>query len=400
MLFVCGLLFDTTALLNVPGAVLFPAADGGEVTLTDLGTGLFLLVIAAWASVFWRRRVPLLPLIAGGVLALIGTSYVLLLIGVVECIRRRPERTRLLGAIAIAVVLAFALREATTSWGAALSWFMTTRVVAQYEPVWIAASFIWAAVALATAAGVLVVSLSRARAVRSDERATEEHQRATAEHQRADALNEQMVRQAERERIARDMHDALAHRLSVMSLHAGALESASDSGATGEMARTVREQARAALQDMRGLIGELRTGPAPGASAPATMRAIGPLLADLRAARVPITAYVVIESPERASAMLDGAVYRIVQEAMTNAVKHAPGALIDVHLHSDPAGGTRIRVVNPLPPGGPSGAGAPGGGNGLLGIRERAAALEGQAWIGRHEGTFIVDVTLPWQERG
>lgn len=391
MLFVGGMLFDTLALVNVPGAVILPATDADPVSLTDLGTGLFLLVITLWVSVFWRRRLPLLSLIAGGVLALIGISYLLLLIGAIACVRRWPTRMVLVGGSAAGAVGLFALREATTAWGAALPWLFASDAGSQYEPVWIAASFIWAAVSLAAAAGVVSVSRTRARAEHSD-------QRAAREHRRADALNEQMVRQAERERIARDMHDALAHRLSVVSLHAGALETASGGGGdTAEMARTVREQARAALQDMRGLVGELRSGPAQPASAPATMRAIGALLADLRAAGVPLTTYVVIESAERASAMLDGAVYRIVQEALTNAIKHAPSAPLDLFLHADPVSGVRIRVVNPLRPGGSV---VPGGGNGLLGIRERAGALDGEVWAGAHEGSFIVDVTLPWQERG
>ncbi|MGF2949174.1 sensor histidine kinase [Microbacterium alcoholitolerans] len=389
-LFIAGTLFETIALVNIPGAVILPSTRAGSAQLTDLGTALFLVAIAAWVTVFWRLRRPLLALIAGGVLAAIGFSYVLLLIGAVGCARRRPEHIRVLGAIVGVAVGLFALREATTSWGAALPWLFAPHPDAQYEPIWIAASFIWAALSLAAAAGVVIVSRSRARAERSDERAA-------AEHRRADELTEQMVRQAERERIARDMHDALAHRLSVVSLHAGALEVASADSDTAQMVHTVREQARAALQDMRGLIGDLRTGPGQPPSAPATMRAIGALLTDLRAARVPITAHVVLESPERASAMLDGAVYRIVQEAMTNALKHASGAPVDLFLQADPASGVRIRVVNPLRPGAAS---APGGGHGALGIRERASALEGTAWIGPHDGSFIVDVTLPWVEHG
>lgn len=389
VLFVAGILFDAVGVRNVPGAVI-SAVPGGDDQLTDLGTGLFAFVILAWVSVFWRERRPLLALIGGAVLALIGVSYVLLLIGAVRCVRQRPEWLVRLGILTGAIVLLFAVREATTSWGAALPATLASRADAQYEPAWIVASLVLAVLSLGAAAAVVFLARFRARAQRSDERAVEEHLR-------ADALSEQMVRQAERDRIARDMHDALAHRLSVVSLHAGALEAASTDGAAGEMARTVREQARAALQDMRGLVGELRTGPAQTTPAPATLRAVGALLAELRGAGMLITAYVVIESPERASALLDGAVYRILQEAMTNAMKHASGLPVDVHLQVDPTDGARIRVVNRL-----TGAVAsvPGGGNGLLGIRERVATLDGTAWIGPHEGSFIVDVTLPWQERG
>lgn len=394
-LIVAGVVFDICALINVPGAAV--VSTGDHIKVSDLGTGLGFLVIAAWITTAWRRRWPLLTLVAGAVLATVGVSYVLLLIGTVVTVRRHPARTRLVGVLAAGVVAVFVVREAMTSWGAALPWYFTTRTESQYEPAWIIASFIWATLALGATAALLHYSRTRARAVHSDVRAEQEHRR-------ADALTEQMVRQAERERIARDMHDALAHRLSVVSLHAGALEAAASAGAggaaphgAGEIARTVREQTHAALQDMRGLIGDLRGGDAV-ATSPASMGAIGALLADLRAGGARMRPYVVIQSPERASAMFDSAVFRIVQEALTNAIKHAPGAEVDIFVQVEPQSGARIRIVNSLRS--PDGSAVPGGGNGVLGIRERAAALGGEAWIGQHDGTFIVDVTLPWQERG
>ncbi|UJP09246.1 hypothetical protein L2X99_12460 [Microbacterium sp. KUDC0406] len=161
------------------------------------------------------------------------------------------------------------------------------------------------------------------------------------------------------------------------------------------MARVVQQQSSAALQDLRGLIGDLRTGPG-RSSAPATLRAIGALVAEYRAAGVVINAFILIEAPERASAQLHGAVHRIVQESLTNAAKHARTAPIELYVQVEPSDGARIRVVNPLTPGAVSSM--PGGGNGLLGIRERAAALDGTAWVGPHDGAFIIDVTLPWQE--
>lgn len=128
------------------------------------------------------------------------------------------------------------------------------------------------------------------------------------------------------------------------------------------------------------------------------MRAVGSLVTGIRSTGHPITSDVLIESVERAGALLDSAVYRIVQEAITNALKHAAGAPVDVYVRVSPTDGARIRVVNPLvmlPR-----TSVPGGGNGILGVRERAAALGGDSWIGPHEGSFIVDVTMPWQERG
>ncbi|MFE6736448.1 sensor histidine kinase [Microbacterium sp. NPDC057650] len=388
-LYIVGMLFDTFAMINVPGAVSLPATPQGETALSNFGTLLFLTVIAAWVTVFWRRRLPILALLAGAALALIGVSYVLLLIGAVGCVRRRPAWTPWVAIGATTVVILFAIRESLTGWGAALPWMFTSRADAQYEPVWIAASFIWAVISLGVAVAVVIVGRARDRARRSDVRADEEHRR-------ADALNEQMVRQSERASIARDMHDSLTNKLAVISLHAEALEQTTTEGDAGEMARTLQQQARAALHDLRGLIGDLRTEPGRSSTAPATMRALGALVGEFRAAGAPINAYILIESPERASTQLQGATYRIVQESLTNAVKHAPRAPVDLHVQVDPAEGARIRIVNPLTPGASSGI--PGGGNGILGVRERAEALGGSAWVGPYEGQFIVDVTLPWQE--
>lgn len=390
-----GFFFDVAALPNVPWASTLDQA--GEMLVTELGTGIALLVLGAWITIVWRRRAPFVVLAAGALLAVIGVSYVLLLVGAFATARQYPARVKRLGALIAAVIMLFAIREAVTAWGGALPWYFTSRIDAQYEGAWTVASFVWAALSFGATAGLVLVSRARALAERSDVRAEEEHRR-------ADALSEQMVRQAERERIARDMHDALAHRLSVVSLHAGALETvasrANSEGVeeAGQIARTVREQTHAALQDMRGLIGDLRSGAEASPASPASTRAVGALLMDLRATGADVRPYILLDSVGQASSLLDGAVFRIVQEALTNAVKHAPGAPIDVFVHVDPQVGARIRISNPLrsPPGSP----VPGGANGLLGIRERAGALGGEAWLGEHDGEFIVDVSLPWHERG
>lgn len=401
-LVVMGIVFDVGALMNVPAAAQLHTGEDPRMSVTDTGTVLAMLVAAAWITVIWRRRLPLLALVAGGVLALVGISYVLLLVGAVAVVRRDPHRTPWVAGLTATLAVLFATREALSGWGGALPWYFTSRADAQYEPTWIVMSFIWVLLSLGAAGGVALYGRARREATDSDERAQRELQR-------ADLLTEQMVRQAERERIARDMHDALAHRLSVVSLHAGALEAAASQDApgggavgqdAGEIARTVREQTHAALQDMRGLIGDLRGGATAPSAGPATTSAIGALLADLRRGGVQISAFVVIEAPERSAALFDSAVFRIVQESLTNAVKHAPGVLIDVYVQTDPQSGARIRVENPLSAPTIAPGIVPGGGNGTVGIRERAAALDGTAWIGVHDGVFIVDVTLPWQERG
>lgn len=388
---IVGVVFDFAALVNVPGATAVGNGADDQLSLTDLGTPLALCVIAAWATVLWRSTRPWLVWSAGALLAIVGVSYVLLLIGAVACVRRYPRRTTSIAIATSVLVLLFAIREGVSEWGGALPWFFTSRTDAQYEPQWIVASFGIVVVSLGTAAVVALALRSSARVQRSDARAA-------AERQRADDLTERMLRQAERDRIARDMHDTLAHRLSVVSLHAGALEADKrDNSRSAEIARTVREQTHAALQDMRGLIGDLRSGPGAAPVSPATMRGLGSLLSGLRNQGVNVHAYVVLETPERASTQFDIAVYRIVQESLTNAMRNAPGAAVDLYVHVDPQQGARIRVTNPL--GDTEVPAVPGGGHGIVGIRERAAALEGTAWIGPYRGDFLVDVVLPWQER-
>ncbi|MGX1694777.1 sensor histidine kinase [Microbacterium keratanolyticum] len=387
-LYIVGVLLDVCGIVNVPQAVEFTADDGGSVSIVGIGTGLVMLVLVLWVSVFWLHRQPLVALLAGALVALIGTSYLLFLIGAVAYVRRYRDRQRPVALIVVTTVALYVLREALTTWGGAVAWF-TSRADADANPAWILVSVVTAIISVGAAAVIVLTSRARQQVRQSDARAFQEHQR-------ADALTVEVARQAERERIARDMHDALAHRLSVLSLHAGALETApSDSAQVGEIARTVREQSHAALQDMRGLIGDLRSEPVQ--STPPTMRAVWALVANLRASGVPISAYVVFDSPSRASTQLESAVYRIVQEALTNAIKHSPRSTIDVFVQAEPTEGVRIRIVNPLPVDA-KGSAVPGGGNGLIGVRERAAALDGTAWIGAHESTFIVDVTLPWQE--
>lgn len=212
---IVGALFDVCAVSNVPGAAVFvEGAVDGRVTVTPLGTALAFLGILAWVSLLWGNRVPVLPMIAGGVLALIGISYLLLIVAGVGFVHRKPDRARHVAFLVGGIVAVFVLREVLTPWGSGLAWFFASDVAAQNDPGWNAAIVVIALISLGVAAAVLALSQTRARAQQSE-------LRVVAEAQRADGLHEETVRQAERERIARDMHDALAHRLSVVSLHAG-----------------------------------------------------------------------------------------------------------------------------------------------------------------------------------
>ncbi|WP_336216938.1 sensor histidine kinase [Nonomuraea sp. LPB2021202275-12-8] len=216
--------------------------------------------------------------------------------------------------------------------------------------------------------------------------------------QRADIAAVEAKR-LERERIAREMHDVLAHRLSMLSLHAGALEFRPDAPAA-EIARAagaIRSNAHLALQDLRQVIGVLRH-PAPPADDPVPDRP-QPTLADLSAlveeckqAGMDVRLDLKVEhAPEGLGRNL----YRIVQEALTNARKHAGGAPAVVAVGGAPGEGLSAEVRNALWT--RHGTRIPGAGAGLIGLAERAELAGGRLEHGpTPEGDFVVRAWLPW----
>ncbi|MGJ3508880.1 sensor histidine kinase [Enemella sp. A6] len=201
---------------------------------------------------------------------------------------------------------------------------------------------------------------------------------------------------AERNRIAREMHDVIAHRMSLVSMHSGALAHRDDltPEQTREIARTIQENAHQSLTELRSVLGSLRedSGPqlAPAKPQP-TLADVPALVDDARAAgdRVEFTYQVDGDLPAQAGRHA----YRIVQEALTNARKHARHAKVSLDVTGDPERGLTIVARNPLGRSGP----VPGAGVGLLGLRERAQMVGGTL---THriddEGRFELRAWLPW----
>ena len=223
------------------------------------------------------------------------------------------------------------------------------------------------------------------------------------------ALRAAQAADHERTRIAREMHDVLAHRLSLVALHAGALEYRDDLD-PAEVRRTagvVRDNARAALTELREVLGVLRDPSGAPAAAPPQ-----PTLADLPALVEEARALGVAVRVDHAGRTRDDLprlavttsrhAYRIVQECLTNARRHAPGAPVDVVVDGRAGGELRIRVANPLALPGPAALGdddhepvAPAG-HGLAGIAERARAVDGTLDVARRDGVHTVEAVLPW----
>ncbi|WP_328339691.1 sensor histidine kinase [Micromonospora sp. NBC_00421] len=223
--------------------------------------------------------------------------------------------------------------------------------------------------------------------------------RAEAEQQ----LRVDQARQLERTRIAREMHDVLAHRISLLSLHAGALEFRPDAPPQ-EVARAagvIRGSAHAALQDLREVIGVLRADAAGGDAAPErpqpTLADVPALIAESRAAGVRVTLVDEVTDPAEVPAAVGRSAYRIVQEGLTNARKHAPGAAVDVRLAGGPGRELFVQLRNPWPVGAP-GPVLPGAGTGLVGIAERVTLAGGRLTHGRDDATgdFRLAARLPW----
>jgi signal transduction histidine kinase len=208
-------------------------------------------------------------------------------------------------------------------------------------------------------------------------------------------LRADRARAAERERIAREMHDVLAHRLSLLSLHAGALEYRPDAP-PAEIAATagvVREAAAEALEELRDVIGVLREG-TEGESRPPqpTLADLPALIEESRAAGMRIEDE--LDLPE-AGGSIGRTAYRVVQEGLTNARKHAPGVLVRVKVTTS-AEALRIEIRNPAPLSPPPAAALPGAGSGLIGLGERVQLANGDlrhGWDGGGEFTLVA--TLP-----
>ncbi|MCG5467495.1 histidine kinase [Micromonospora sp. LAH09] len=197
------------------------------------------------------------------------------------------------------------------------------------------------------------------------------------------------VRAEERTRIAREMHDVVAHRVSLMVVHAGALEVTAADPATVEAAALIRTTGRQALTDLREVLGVLRQA-GPAVVPERGIDALDELIGESRAAGLRVSRC--DEGvPTALPATLGRTAYRVVREALTNARKHAADAETVVGLHYLPDG-LEVVVRN-----GPSegGSALPGAGQGLLGLRERVELLGGRLEARPVDGGFLVRALIP-----
>ncbi|MFF2267779.1 sensor histidine kinase [Cellulosimicrobium cellulans] len=211
------------------------------------------------------------------------------------------------------------------------------------------------------------------------------------------------ARVAERTRIAREMHDTLAHRLSLLAATAGALEYRPDADPV-QLARAaglVRAGVSSALGDLRDVVRVLRADPDDVEGAPApqpTLDDVDRLVAEAREAGGDV-AYERSGSAD-VPRTVEVAAFRVAQEGLTNARRHAPGSPVVLRVAAR-AGEVRVTVSDGGPRlvavGGTVGvAGGEGTGTGLVGLRERVALLGGSLDAGARDDGFVLDVRLPW----
>ncbi|MFH9432209.1 sensor histidine kinase [Streptomyces sp. NPDC017615] len=338
--------------------------SGGEQIADQVAGGL------ACALVFLRRRWPVQLAV---VLMLAGTYFhhltgATLVALFTVAVHRRRRVTAWLGAVTLVQFVVFLSRKPDTASQAASS-----------------ALTYFALVAGAIGWGLYVRS-RRALVASLEERA-------------ARAADE--ARRQAREEIAREMHDILAHRLSLLSVHAGALEFNPGAPAADvqHAAEVIRESAHQALQDLREVIGVLRAptaGPdgADGWPQP-TLADVGRLVAESREAGMGVTYRQEAKDAAALPAVTGRTAYRIVQEGLTNARKHTPGTDITVTVSGRPGEGLTVTVMNPLPDS--RGTMIPGSGQGLIGLVERAHLAGGRLEHGPRDGSFLLRARLPWE---
>jgi len=368
--------WEGAAFLLAVLALMLAATSVRNGSREPLSTLLLVLTLASWLPLTVRNRWPLGALVA----ALAVESLHLALMPVIDPGQVADPTWGAFQPVPLATTVAaytYASRSSRVKgWVAgvgAAAWLIALSHVAEPSTGLAPSLLMFDVVIIATALGALLAG----RRERLRRLAIE----------RRDETQRQIV--AERVRIARELHDVLAHSITLVNAQAGvaAYLVRNDPRAAEEALEGITEHTRRALDELRATVGLLRQdGDPPESGTQEDLRGPLPGLADLdqllagfRSAGASVTG-AVTGTPSPLSAQADLAVYRIVQEALTNATKHAPGA--PVHVQQTWARShLEVQITNDAPAAGtPRGAGT---GHGLIGMNERAVAAGGRLQAGR-----------------
>jgi signal transduction histidine kinase len=338
----------------------------------DLAFGL-----VCWLALWWRRTYVIPVAVLAVVAALLSASAsvaIVLILFSTAVHRRTPTALVVAGAISGSSILFNVLRP-------------------QQESM-LVSTIVTLAVAAAVLAWGMFVRARRQLVLSLRERA----ERAESEQR----LHADQARLAERTRIAREMHDVLAHRISLIALHAGGLELNAElpPEQIRETAHLLRSTARQALEELRDVIGVLRSDAVTGepiAPPQPTLAEVPRLVAEVEQAGAKVRLEMDVTDAAAAPSALGRDAYRIVQEALTNVSKHARGTATEVQLTGGPGAGLRVCVRNCLPVNADA-SHLPGAGAGLLGLQERVALAGGTLTHAPDgHGYFVVDARLRWE---
>ncbi|WP_165900654.1 sensor histidine kinase [Microbispora triticiradicis] len=365
---VAGALFAVLALVEVYGD---PRGAGDRLTTAGLGLVLVICFPLAARYPITAMSVAMLSFpyaILTGAEGVGGAQLIAELVLVVHAAYRAEPRLSLTASVCAAMVPAVAL-----VWGGEGPWEFV---------------FFGALVGAAWVLGTLLrreQSRSRQLAALAAELAAEREARARA------AVAE------ERARISRELHDAVAHTVSVMTMQAGVVRRRlADRPVEHDALSQVEELGRRSVTELRRVVHLLRPDEADRLAPPPSLRRIDDLVKEVRSAGLQATS-TVSGTPASLPLGVDMSAYRIVQEALTNVLRHAEAAVATVTVTYEPAG-VSVRVVD-------DGRGAtalgpgPGGGHGLVGMRERVGMFGGELRAGpRAEGGFEVYARFPLAE--
>ncbi|MFI0820805.1 sensor histidine kinase [Streptomyces sp. NPDC021098] len=348
-----------------------------------------LLGLVACLALWWRRRHPLAVAVIGLPAVALATSALpagAVIVTNIALRLRWRQALLTLGAYALLMTPSGLLLSGTA------------------DDLWLDAAFSLA---------YLLAAFATGHALRSRrllvERLRADAARARAEHERrlADA------RRGERQAIAREMHDVLAHRISLLSVHAGALAyrtrqaeagagPALDSAEVAESAEVIRGNAHEAVEELQDVLRLLHAedGGEPMSLLP-RIEDIDALVADARATGQPVDfrTELTADAVRDLRSPLHRTVYRVTQEGLTNARKHAPGTPVRVALAGGPGDGLTVEIRNALLATPGTGDAIPGTGTGLTGLAERVRLDGGTLGHTAADGTFTLRARLPWPAR-
>ena len=352
--------------------------------------------IGAWAMIgvsvalVWRHKYPVLvSLVAIGGTVIFPTSPLAVLVSVaaVSAVTTGWRRWALVAGAYGAVIV-------TLSWDVATHGSLLAGFVgypAEGTPARLA--LFWVVPILAAVAVAPFAGYGFARQLRAERDAAT---RGRAEANRNVAvLHKEVERERERQELARELHDTLAARLSSLSLHAGALELSV--GVTDEKAaaaaRALRETAQGSLDELRNVVHVLRNPAAAGGGS--GLADIPELVDGAIRDGVDVRSQLLVNDPGSCDPRVAHSCFRIVQESLSNARRHAPGSAIRLDVRGGPGTGISVSTTNwILPDTLPTSV---GGGHGLKGMSERVALVGGSFQAGATgDGTFAIVAWMPW----